>query len=53
MDNEYVTKAELKKILEELNVVVADIGAGQPKVAWNHYNTNIFNMSTKKSKLIK
>lgn len=42
-----MTDKQFDKFLEELNVVIADIGAGVPKVAWSHYNENIYDIHNK------
>lgn len=51
MDN--ISREEFNKFLEEMNVVIADIGAGENKLAWNYYNDHIFNIKTKENKLLK
>jgi len=42
-----MTDKQFDKFLEELNVVIADIGAGVPKVAWSHYNEKIYDIHNK------
>ena len=42
-----MTEIQFDKFLEELNVVIADIGAGQPKTAWKHYNDTIYDIHRK------
>lgn len=42
-----MTEKQFDKFLEELNVVIADIGAGVPKVAWKHYNDKIYDIHKK------
>ena len=42
-----MTDAQFDKFLEELNIVIMDIGAGVPKVAWKHYNECIYDIHNK------
>lgn len=46
-----ITEKDFKAFLEELSVVIADIGAGHSKEAWKHYNDFIFDIKTKTIKL--
>lgn len=42
-----MTDKQFDKFLEELNVVISDISAGMPQVAWKHYNDTIFDIHNK------
>ena len=48
-----MTDAQFDKFLEELNVVIMDIGAGVPKVAWKHYNDTIYDIHNKVNHITK
>ena len=42
-----MTDKQFDKFLEELNVVIMDIGAGVPKVAWKRFNDRIYDIHNK------
>lgn len=42
-----MTDKQFDKFLEELNVVISDIGAGVPQAAWKHYNEKIYDIHKK------
>lgn len=48
-----MTDEQFDKFLEELNVVIADIGAGLPKIAWKHYNDTIYDIHKKVNHITK
>jgi hypothetical protein len=39
-----MTEEQFNKFLEELNVVIMDIGAGVPKIAWQRFNDRIYDI---------